>query len=467
MIETSTLEGTLGGTAGDDTVARFFVLALECLRPHIQPERFALSSEMKCVEIGRATSRDSRYDKANRRLRLDVPDKRMSGCHVTLQWQRTHWVLEDQRSKNGTRVNGLQVTRVALKDGDLVEAGSTFFVYREILVIAEQLPSLSRAPKSGPSAFTTMCAPLETQFATLRRVAGADVSVMISGETGTGKELVARGVHESSGRKGAFVAVNCGAIAPTLVESELFGHKKGSFSGATQDKPGLVRASDKGTLFLDEVAELPEQAQVALLRVLQEREVRSVGDAHPTKVDLRVITATHRDVGLLVDDGLFRADLFSRLAGFSVTVPPLRKRREDLGLLISALLKRLDPERAEKLCIHTSAARALFEHAWPMNVRELEQALRVALAVADGDQIATAHLPESVRAGGAADVAPQAAKSTGDPDSEADEKARLTELMKKHKGNLSAIARELATSRSQVRRLAQRFDLDLESFRGS
>jgi len=456
MIETSTLEGTLGGSAGDEASARMLVLALECLRPHVTPERFLLGGAVKCVNIGRGPERIHRLNKTDASLRIDVPDRWMSSGHVTFEWARTHWIVNDNNSKNGTRVNGVKIERVAIKDGDLIEVGSTMFIYRDVLITEDQVAALSRTPRGGPAAFATLCAPLETQFDVLRRVASADVSVMISGQTGTGKELIARGIHELSGRTGAFVALNCGAIAPTLVESELFGHKKGAFSGATGDKPGLVRASDKGTLFLDEVAELSEQVQVALLRVLQEKEVRAVGDAHPTTVDLRIITATHQDVQALVDAGKFRADLYARIAGFAVELPPLRQRREDLGLLISALLSRLLGSNPDVMRIHTSAARALFTHSWPMNIRELEQALRVALAVADENEIATAHLPASVR-GGAAKV-PEG--MTG-----VDQKARLEELMKKHKGNLSAIARELSTSRAQVRRLAKRYDLEPDSFR--
>lgn len=458
MIETSTLEGTLGGSAGDDTVARLLILALECMRPHAQAERFLLGATIRQVTVGRAPGRDHRVDKAQGSLRIDVPDRWMSSNHCTFEWARTHWCVVDNGSKNGTRVNGVRIEKVALKDGDLVEIGSTLFVYRDVLVTEEQLTQLSGTARGGPPAFRTLCPPLEAQLDVLRRVATADVSVMISGETGTGKELVAQAIHELSGRSGEFVAVNCGAIAPTLVESELFGHKKGAFSGATHDKPGLVRASDKGTLFLDEVAELPEQVQVALLRVLQEKEVRAVGDAYTTSVDLRVVTATHQDVAGLVDSGEFRADLYSRLAGFAITLPPLRHRREDMGLLISALLRRLAPDRAERMRVHTSAARALFDYPWPMNVRELEQSLRVALAVADGEELSVAHLPASVRGG-------NAAANDDTPGTNTDQRSRVLELMKKHKGNLSAVARELATSRAQVRRLAKRYDIDPESFR--
>src|SRR5207302_1217977 len=189
------------------------------------------------------------------------------------------------------------------------------------------------------------------------------------GETGTGKEVIARAIHAASRRPGAFVAVNCGALAPNLVESELFGHKKGAFSGATEDHNGLVRAADKGTLLLDEIGDLPVPTQAALLRVLQQREVLPLGTTKPMPVDLRVVAASHRDLEAEVGAGRFREDLWSRLAGYTAQLPALRDRREDLGLLVAALLARLVQTRPIRFT--SEAGLALVQYDWPRNVREL------------------------------------------------------------------------------------------------
>jgi transcriptional regulator with PAS, ATPase and Fis domain len=221
--------------------------------------------------------------------------------------------------------------------------------------------------------------------------------VVVVGESGTGKELVARAIHSLSGRPGPFQALNCAAIPTTILESELFGARKGAFAGVTEDRPGLVRVADHGTLLLDEVADLPLPAQAALLRFLQESEVLPVGATRPVRVDVRVVAATQSSLSSLVARGKFRADLFARLDAFTVAVPPLRERREDLGLLVATLLRKLAPDRCEAIRIAPDAALSLLRHSWPHNVRELEHSLGVALAVCDGSTIELAHLPEAIR----------------------------------------------------------------------
>jgi transcriptional regulator with PAS, ATPase and Fis domain len=170
------------------------------------------------------------------------------------------------------------------------------------------------------------------------RIAPSSVPLLVRGETGTGKELMARAIHEASERRGAFVPVNCGALPRDLLESELFGHRRGAFTGASGDRSGLVRRAHRGTLFLDEIAELPPDSQVALLRVLQEGEVRPVGACEEITVDVRIVAATHQDLRERIASGRFREDLYARIAGFEITMPPLRERREDLGMLIATLL---------------------------------------------------------------------------------------------------------------------------------
>ena len=229
---------------------------------------------------------------------------------------------------------------------------------------------------------------------TIAKVARSQAPVYILGESGVGKELVARTIHAQSARApGAFVPVNCGAIPSELMESEFFGHKKGSFSGAHADKPGLFQAAHGGTLFLDEVAELPLQMQVKLLRAIQEKSIRPVGAATEVPVDVRILSATHKDLGELVEDGRFRHDLYYRINVIELRVPPLRERRSDLPQLAASILARLarTHQRPTPL-LAPSALDALAQYQFPGNVRELENILERALALAEDDSIGAADL---------------------------------------------------------------------------
>ena len=229
---------------------------------------------------------------------------------------------------------------------------------------------------------------------TIQRVARSQAPVYISGESGVGKELVARLIHEQGSRAGGtFVPVNCGAIPSELMESELFGHKKGSFTGAHADKEGLFQAAQGGTLFLDEVAELPLHMQVKLLRVIQEKSVRPVGGQAELPVDVRILSATHKNLAKLVEDGKFRQDLYYRINVIELAVPPLRQRREDIPVIAEAILKRLAGEQAEKLpALSEEAEAALAAYPFPGNVRELENILERAVALCDGQTIEVADL---------------------------------------------------------------------------
>lgn len=233
----------------------------------------------------------------------------------------------------------------------------------------------------------------------ISQLADFDVSVLITGESGTGKELVAKAIHQSSYRSSSpFVALNCGAVPEHLLESELFGHKKGAFTDAHADKNGLFLVANGGTLFLDEIAELPLASQVKLLRALEEKEIRRVGDNVSIKVDVRIISATNRELYKDVADGRFRSDLLHRINVVTLYTPPLRERLEDIELLCSHIIKRLNRKLSLKVSGLSAESLGLFKsYSWPGNVRELENCLEMAMVLSKGEVIERQMLPERIR----------------------------------------------------------------------
>jgi two-component system response regulator AtoC len=236
-------------------------------------------------------------------------------------------------------------------------------------------------------------------FRTIAKIADFKTTVLVTGESGTGKELVARAIHERSQRKTApFVAINCGAIPENLLESELFGHKKGAFTDATSDRRGLFEEASGGTLFLDEIGDLPLNLQVKLLRVLQEDTIRRLGDPKDIKIDVRIITATHRDLAADVKAGRFREDLFYRINVLAIAIPALRSRREDVNLLIDHFLARNNTRLGTNIRgVSPEARKLLLEYAWPGNVRELENTIERAMVLSETDVLQSIDLPERIR----------------------------------------------------------------------
>ena len=236
-------------------------------------------------------------------------------------------------------------------------------------------------------------------FDTIRKIADSPSTVMVSGESGTGKELVARAIHFNSQRRTKpFVSVNCGAIPEALMESELFGHVKGAFTGAVANKVGLFSAAEAGTLFLDEITEIPTLLQVKLLRAIQEREVRRVGDTRDLKVDVRLIAASNRELEQAVSEGVLREDLFYRLNVIPIHLPPLRERREDIALLVAHFLQKFGRQLNKDVRGVTPEALAILErYQWPGNIRELENVLERAIVLGGGEVLGADALPESVR----------------------------------------------------------------------
>jgi DNA-binding NtrC family response regulator len=300
-------------------------------------------------------------------------------------------------------------------------------------------------------------------------VAPTDVTVAIYGESGTGKELVARTIHNLSPRyERPFVVVNCGAIPESLLEDELFGHVRGAFTDASRDREGLFSAADGGTLFLDEIGEMPPLLQVKLLRVLQSQEFRRIGDDRDLRVDVRLITATNRDLEKAVVSGAFRQDLYYRINVFPLTMPPLRDRRDDVALLAHHFLLKHRDKVGKRVEGFTAAAMdRLLAYHWPGNVRELENKVHHALVLAQGDRIR----PEEVQL----DVALPMATTSIDVTRpfrdvkkdvvESFERDYTRELLKRHHGNLAAAARQAGMDRKNLWMLVKKYGIDVDGFR--
>ncbi|MBI4512128.1 MAG: sigma 54-interacting transcriptional regulator [Deltaproteobacteria bacterium] len=440
---------------------------LEAAQPLSPPSRHCLA-DLDMVSVGRGPANEVIRARAEgaRQLKLRVKDPWMSGQHANLVQVSDRWVLEDTNSRNGSFLNGAKTKRVILADGDVIELGHTFFLFRERAPRNEEEPlDLDAAAfRAGIPGLATLLPALARDFRIIAKLAQSQVSIVLAGESGTGKEVLAKAIHALSGRKGPLIAVNCGAIPETLIESELFGYRKGAFSGATGDRPGLIRSADGGTLFLDEIGDLPLFSQVAFLRVLQEKQVTPVGGVKPISVDIRTCAATHCDLEQLVEEGKFRTDLFSRVSGFTLPLPPLRERREDLGLIIGTLLGRLAPQ-GEKVTFRPEAVRAFLHYDWPLNMRELERCLGTAVVLAGNDPLGPEHLPASVREAMAALATAPDGRRRPLSASEIAQKAELVALLREHRGNVSAVARALGKQRIQIHRWIRRHGLELSSFR--
>jgi len=274
-------------------------------------------------------------------------------------------------------------------------------LFRENQSLHNQIRAGGQEPEAGLGDLVARSRQMLDLFRTVRKIAEFKSTVLVDGESGTGKELIARAIHRLSPRcAGPFIAVNCGAIPDALLESELFGHRKGAFTDANRDRKGLFEEASGGTLFLDEIGELPVALQVKLLRALQEGEVRRLGDSQDVKVDVRVVAATARDLSAEVGRGTFREDLYYRLNVFALHLPPLRERREDIPLLVDHFLARMNARMGLAVAgASPEAMRLLVEYDWPGNVRELENSIERAIVLCEGNQIESDALPERVRRG--------------------------------------------------------------------
>ena len=448
---------TSGPRAGIAERVGLLVVALQADDPLAGSSRHLLR-DVTSVAIGRGDQRVVNRSASGgpHSLTLSLPDSRLSREHVELALDEGRWLLRDAGSRNGSFVNGERVDRRVLESGDVIELGGTFLVYQERRASRKLGRDLTLVP-AELGAFSTLNPELEAQFQFVEQSARSMIPVLVRGETGTGKEVCARAIHALSERRGPFVAVNCGALPAALVESQLLGFVKGAFTGAERSESGFVRAAEGGTLLLDEIGDLPASSQAALLRVLQNSEVTPVGSSNPIQVDVRFISATHQPLEQLLERGQFRRDLLARLAGFEIVLPPLRERREDLGLLIGAVLLR---HGANKL--RGATARALFLHQWAHNVRELEQCLASSCVLAGSEPIGLEHLPQRL----------QPSSSSAPSDSQPDElsaedeelRTRVVAALEASSGNLSEAARRMGKARQQLQRWVKRFGLDPAAF---
>ena len=388
---------------------------------------------------------------------LTLSDDRVSARHVAVRVDGSRFVVRDLGSTNGTWFEGSRVSEVT------VPAGSTLLVGRSALRVEPEAQPLD-VPPSQSRRFGELVGEslaMREVFAVLERVATADATVLVEGETGTGKELVARALHDASPRRrGPFVAVDCGALPEGLLESELFGHVRGAFTGAAQPRAGMLMRADGGTLFLDELGRMSATVQARLLRVLEERVVRPLGGDSERAIDVRVIAASRDDLDGEVAAGRFRADLMYRLAVVRVVLPPLRTRREDIPLLVRELLRRRG--LADEAPRGPGLDR-LLAHGWPGNVRELRNVLDRALALAPGAEH-FADLPIRIDAGPIAGDG--LAVRTDLPYAEAKavmlhelERRYLADVLAREGGNLSAASRASGIDRKHLRTLARKHGL--------
>ncbi len=376
---------------------------------------------------------------------LVLDDPKASRRHAELRPAPGGVVVRDLGSRNGSVVDGQRIDGEQLcAIGATVRVGHTLLrVVGDVASFGHEVP-LGGALVGGPS--------LGALRQLVQQAARSDMPVLIEGESGVGKELVAGAIHAASGRSGALVAVNCAAIPGELIEAELFGHVRGAFSGAEGTRRGLVRSAEGGTLFLDEIGEMPLETQAKLLRVLESHEVRPVGEDRLVKVDVRFVAATNVPLDDRVEEGRFREDLFHRIAALRVAVPPLRERREDVPLLSHHFLA----AEGTRCAPTVEAMEKLIAWRWPGNVRELKNAVRFAANAAGpgAERFDVAQLPDKVRAG--------AAQSPRD-----ELRARLEEALSAAGGNVSEAARQLGMRRATVYEQAHRLGIDPGRFRGA
>ncbi|MEM7160709.1 MAG: sigma 54-interacting transcriptional regulator [Myxococcota bacterium] len=330
------------------------------------------------LRVGRGPTADVRIDHHS-----------LSGLHFELRLGRQGVELFDLASKNGTVLLGRRVYHAHVHPGDVIVAGDC-----RIELVETGEVDVEQSMEAREDGLLGISEPMREMFAVLDKVAPRELPVLVMGETGTGKDVVCRALYRRSRRaEGPYQVLDCGAIAPSLAESALFGHRKGAFTGAEEDRVGVFELAHRGTLLIDEVGELPLPLQAKLLRALESKEIVRVGELTPRKVDVRVVAATHRDLRTMIDEGKFREDLYFRLARFVIELPPLRERgAEEIGHLSRNFINEIVERDGVSVELSREAMLALVKHSWPGNVRELRNVLEQAAVLCERGEIRAADL---------------------------------------------------------------------------
>ncbi|MEZ4223238.1 MAG: sigma 54-interacting transcriptional regulator [Polyangiaceae bacterium] len=381
---------------------------------------------------------------------LSVADTGVSRVHVRFDARGLELHVTDLGSRNGTYVNGVAVPAA----GAAAPPGSVVRVGKTLLVVVHDVSPYLR-PRQMATKFSDIVggAALDDARIVIDTIAKTKAPVLILGDTGTGKEVVAHTLHAASERGGDFIALNCAAVPRELVDAELFGHSRGAFSGAVGSRAGLFRTADRGTLFLDEIGELPAPVQAKLLRVLETEEVRAVGEDRGSKVDVRIVAATNRDVDELVDSGDFRGDLLHRVAGLRVVLPPLRDRIEDVPSLALHFLGN------DEIGISARALERLMLHAFPGNVRELRNVIQSA------SEVARHANHEEIEPADIGVVMGASLSRANQPNAEEELAARVAHALTETGGNVAEAGKLLGMSRSALYETLRRLRLDARAFR--
>jgi DNA-binding NtrC family response regulator len=433
----------------------------------------------KEVKIGRGHEAD-----------LQLPDPSVSRLHAKVFRVGRQYFLADLRSRNGTHADGNRITQLALEDGRMFQVGPFRIHFHHPLsgLSAGEEPTVPpgkasaipdypetnpvRVPKrtnaptavgEAPFGLIGGSAHVRKLIATIRRVAASDVPVLIEGDTGSGKELVARGIHDASARRERpFIVVNCGAISPELIESELFGHEKGAFTGATAQRKGAFELANSGTIFLDEIGELPVALQPKLLRVLEQKEVKRVGGNDLLLADVRILAATNRNLREEIARKTFREDLYFRVGAITVPVPPLRDRREDVPPIARHFLSAMgNPSSGPGPVLSPAALDALISHDWPGNVRELRNAIQRAVVMAESGELTGGEFSFLRQA------PPQGAETEFPSGLSRWERAERTNILgelARQMGNKTKTARELGIAKSTLFEKLKRYDIRTSEF---
>lgn len=423
------------------------------------------------TDRGKKITLDKNVTKIGKRDTNDMilSDKAISRLHCEIEYTSDSFLLRDLGSTNGTFLNGSRVKEAYLAPGDLIKIGNTTLEF----VAFDEKVKIEPSAKDSFGLMVGTSKKMRQIFSILEKISPSQATVIIEGETGTGKDLVAQAIHEHSQRnKNPFVVFDCSAVAPNLIESELFGHERGSFTGAVKSRRGQFEAANTGTIFLDEIGELTSDLQPKLLRALEQREIKRVGSNVPVKADVRVICATNKNLRKEVEEGRFREDLYYRLSVVKIILPPLRDRPDDIEALVERFLStsnyNRNPDGSLKVVkVDDEAIKVLQRYSWPGNVRELANVIERAVSFVEGDTISRSHLDfifAELQHGEEMTERMHVDSSIPFKDAkqhivEEFEKKYLIELLEQHGHNLSKASREAKIDRKHLRNLCKKYDI--------